>query len=118
MDVTLVEKRKASITAGDGCDVAGESLDDFGSQRGHKGLCHSGGLESACSATGRLMASVLGRTAQRVRKSSAARVGSDRPCRSGIVCPLALGRHCGMRLASVLTHQCGLQSPLAWRGEL
>src|SRR5947199_8292268 len=43
-----------------------------------------------CSATGRLMASVLGRTAQRVRESSAERRGSDRPCRSGIVCPVAL----------------------------
>ena len=75
MGVTLVEKRKASITAGDGCDFAGESMDDFGGQRGHKGLCHSGGLESDCRAAGRLLASVLGRTAQRVRESSAGRRG-------------------------------------------
>ncbi len=69
MGVTLVEERKASITAGDGCDVAGQSLDDFGGKLGQQGLCHSGGLERACSAAGRLMASVLGRTAQRVRPS-------------------------------------------------
>src|SRR6266702_1212641 len=72
----------------------------------------------APSATGRIMASVLGRTAQRVRQSGAARVGSDRAGGSGIVRSVAVGRHCGMGLASVLAHQCGVQSALARRGEL
>jgi hypothetical protein len=36
----------------------GNRLPDFGDQRGHEGLCHSGGLETAPSATARLMASV------------------------------------------------------------
>src|SRR5207302_1760040 len=31
---TLVEKRKASTAAGDGCHLAGQSVDDFGDQRG------------------------------------------------------------------------------------
>src|SRR5216683_2708604 len=78
MGVTLVEKRKASIAAGAGCHVAGQPVDHFGGQRGSEGLCDPGGLESAPSAPGRIMASVLGRTAQRVRESGAARVGSDR----------------------------------------
>src|SRR3989442_6407418 len=117
MGVTLVEKRKASITTGDGCHFAGQSVDDFGGKLGHEQLCDPGGLESAPSATGRLMASVLGRTAQRVRQSGAPRVGSDRPCGSGIVRPLALGRHCGVGLASVLTDQFWVQSTLALTGE-
>ena len=45
-------------------------------------------------------------------------VGSDRACGSGIVRPLALGRHCGVGLASVLTHQCGIESTFARRGKL
>ena len=45
-------------------------------------------------------------------------VGSDRACRAGIVCPLALGRDSGLGLASILTHQSGLQSTRARRGAL
>jgi hypothetical protein len=51
MGVALVEKRKASITTGAGCDIAGQSLDDFGDQRGPEWVCDPGGLESAPSGT-------------------------------------------------------------------
>jgi len=56
----------------------GNRLPDFGDQRRHEWLCDSGGLESASSGTGRFLASVLGRTAGRARKSGASRVGSHR----------------------------------------
>ena len=56
----------------------GNRLPDFGGECGHQGLCHSGGLESAASATARLLAAVLGRTAQRLRPSRAPRVASHR----------------------------------------
>ena len=118
MGITLVAKRKAAITAGAGCDVAGPSLDDFGGKPGHEQLCHPAGLESAPRATGRIMASVLGRAAQRVRESGAARGGRARAGCSGMVRPLAVGHDCGVGLASVLTDQCGVQSPLARRGDL
>ena len=72
----------------------------------------------AYSATRRLMASVLGRLAQRARQSRADRVGSDRAGRSRIVCPLALGCDTGLGLASVLTPQYRLQSPRAGGGDL
>ncbi len=45
MGVTLVEKRQASLTAGDGCDVAGQSVNAFGGQRGHEQVCDPAGLE-------------------------------------------------------------------------
>src|SRR5438045_3766863 len=63
MGVTLVEKRHASVTAGAGCHVAGQSLDDFGDQCRHQGVCDPGGLESASSRAGRVLAPVLGGTA-------------------------------------------------------
>src|SRR6266702_5415495 len=44
MGVALVEKRKASSTAGAGCDIAGESLDDFGGKPGHEWVRDPGGL--------------------------------------------------------------------------
>ena len=78
MGVTCVEKREAALTAGAGCDITGQSVDDLGSERGHQELCDPGSLESAASGTARVLASVLGRTAQRVRESGAARVASAR----------------------------------------
>ncbi len=62
MGVTGVEKREAAVAAGAGCDVAGQSLDDFGNQRGHEWVCDPSGLESAPSGTARIVAAVLGRT--------------------------------------------------------
>src|SRR5712691_635793 len=118
MGVTLVEKRTAAIAAGAGCHVAGQSLDDFGGQRRPEGVCDPGRLESAPSGAKRLMASLLGGTAQGVRPSGAGRVASDRAGGSRIVRSVAVGRHCGVGLASVLTDQCRVQSTLARRGEL
>src|SRR5258707_14656864 len=56
----------------------GNRLPDFGGKPGHEWVCDPGGLESAPSGTGRIMASVLGGTAQRARESGAERRGSAR----------------------------------------
>ena len=45
MGVACVEKRPVSHPAGAGCDVAGQSLDDFSDQRGSEWVCDPGGLE-------------------------------------------------------------------------
>jgi len=46
MGVTFVAKRKAAMSAGDGCDVAGQSLDDFGGKLGHEWVCDPGGEDA------------------------------------------------------------------------
>ena len=58
--------------------VTGQSVDDFSDQRGHEWVCDPSGLGSASSGTAGNLATVLGRTAERVRESGAARVGSTR----------------------------------------
>ena len=81
--------------------TAWEALDDSGHQCGGEGLCDSRGMARSYQATGRLLASALGRTAQLHPGGDTARVACDRCWLIGgctlAGCGMASGRARGIR---------------------
>jgi hypothetical protein len=87
-------------------------------QHPHSQLLDPCGLESAGRARERVVASALGRTANRTQRQHPSRLAGAGDGGSGFVCPLVISGDLRLRLASVLSHQSGSQSLPCGRGNL
>ena len=101
--------REVSPGFGSGCNQSAQSVDDPGRKSVSGRMCYSGRLEGSSRRAGRVVAASLGSLAQALGAKRSSRVGSHRAGRSGIICPLAVGLHCGAGMASLSAHQSGVK---------